>query len=112
MSDVTTYTTFDVAKKCPKCNNYGEIVKENPGSVSHPDSKVYTIRCETKLCRWYNTTWIVEVDKDGKVPVRDIGHTQKRFPERKGADVLAEKMLKSIEAEEEVSGRGRELSDE
>lgn len=62
-------TTFDIAKKCPRCGNYGAIVGERPRGGD--GSKLYTLLCETVLCTWYNTTWVVEVNAEGKVPTRD-----------------------------------------
>jgi hypothetical protein len=34
--------------------------------------------CENKQCRWFGTTWIVQVDKDGSIPIREQG--AKQFP--------------------------------
>ncbi len=71
-------TTLDKAKKCPKCHNYGEQTHE--GRTTDPKIKAYVFKCTHKVCLWYDTTWIVTVDEDGKVPMMDIGHTKKIWP--------------------------------
>lgn len=77
---------------------------------------MYTIRCENKLCTWADTTWIVEVDAEGRVPVRDTGHVPKRFVSREKTGVVDPAKMKAymdrIRGEEEVSRRGRELPNE
>ena len=71
-------TTLATAKKCPKCNQVGEQVGEAP--TSDPKYTGYVFTCLYKLCVWFETNWIVTVDEDGKVPVRDTGHIKKSFP--------------------------------
>ena len=72
-------TTLAVAKKCPKCNNTGTLVKKSP--TGDPSLEGHVYMCETKTCLWGGTTWIVMVNDEGKVPVMDIGHEKKLFPE-------------------------------
>jgi hypothetical protein len=59
----------------------GETVNSN--TVRSPQGKpvqMLTMQCQNLHCRWYMTNWIVQVDEDGKVPVRDSGHEPKTFP--------------------------------
>ena len=70
-------TTQATASKCPKCNNVGDVVTEQP--TENPKIKGIVYQCNYKLCEWYNSRWIITVDEDGFVPTRDIGHTPKRF---------------------------------
>lgn len=74
-------TTLDSAKKCPKCNNYGDQVHQGP--TTDPKITGYIFKCMHKLCLWYDTTWVVTADEDGKVPMMDIGHTKKIWPGRR-----------------------------
>lgn len=73
-------TTLAVARKCPKCNNVGTLVKQS--KTADPEYTGYIFMCETKICLWGGTTWVVTADSEGVVPVRDIGHVDKTFPDR------------------------------
>ena len=72
-------TTLSTASKCPKCNNTGEIVKQSP--TRDPRITGYVYKCTHSLCLWYNTTWLVTADDDGKVQEAKIG-TERLFPKR------------------------------
>ncbi len=71
-------TTLATARKCPKCNNTGELILKQPTET--PELTGYVYQCNYKLCVWLGTRWVVTVDKDDKVPTRDTGHDPKRFP--------------------------------
>lgn len=71
-------TTETVARKCPKCNRQGEQVGMNRGADGK--TRVITMRCTTKLCRWGGTNWIYSLDESGKVPEHD--YETKVFPTR------------------------------
>ncbi len=71
-------TTLQTARKCPKCNNEGAMVTQQPTET--PKLTGYVFQCENKVCPWYTTRWVVTADEDDKVPVRDTGHDPKRFP--------------------------------
>ena len=71
-------TTLSKASKCPKCNNVGDLILQKPTNDPRYTGNVY--KCMYKLCLWYDTTWVVTVDEDGKGHMRDIGHTQKIYP--------------------------------
>ena len=73
-----TETTLKTAKKCPKCNNLGELIKQE--RTSDPELTGYVYQCNYKLCTWFGTRWVVTSDKNDVVPTRDIGHDPKRFP--------------------------------
>lgn len=79
--NVSGTTTHDSAKKCPKCGNYGTLVKEEKTLDLRYKGYVYT--CENGRCTWAGTNWVVMVDEDGRVPMMDIGHTKKMFPKLK-----------------------------
>ena len=71
-----TDTTLDEAKRCPKCEEPGRP----DGSRGGPNrSTVYTYRCMNGRCKWYDTTYIVQVNADGTIP-DPTTHRQKNFP--------------------------------
>jgi hypothetical protein len=63
-------TTFEEAKKCPKCGKPGEDagVRRAPGNLGSQGVTLHTIFCRTELCRWYNTPYYIQVNADGSVP--------------------------------------------
>lgn len=63
-------TTFEEAKCCPRCDRPGEVTSEHPGER---DSKVHVIHCRTEGCKWEDSAWIVQVMKDGSIPLRKPG---------------------------------------
>lgn len=69
-------TTFEEAKRCPRCKFPGEETAVLPGDRG---SKVHTLVCRTPGCPWENTNWIVQVQRDGSIPLRKTG--DKDFPE-------------------------------
>lgn len=70
-----TSVSYDEASRCPKCGNSGELKQQRPG----PDrSEIHILTCQNKVCRWYQTDWVVQRLEDGTVPVRET--TEKTFP--------------------------------
>lgn len=63
-------TTFEEAKRCPKCGNPGRLALDKPGEKR---SRVMVFQCETELCTWFNTGWTVQVNEDGSIPTRKPG---------------------------------------
>jgi hypothetical protein len=62
-------TNLDVASRCPKCDQVGETVS----SFTNPTKKYGTalvLECKTETCSWFETRYVIQVDKDGNVPVR------------------------------------------
>jgi hypothetical protein len=104
-------TTFEEAKRCPKCGIPGEDVSQQ--KVTNRDLKMGTavahvIMCRNDACNWYNTSWIVQVNPDQTVPVMDHSRTEKQFPNRSD-DEVAQRVIASIErqvAQERKSGGG------
>jgi hypothetical protein len=69
--------TWEEARLCPKCSVPGREVSTQPARVS--GSKVVVLQCDNDRCSWHETQWIVQVLKDGSIPVRKPG--AKEFPE-------------------------------
>lgn len=91
----TTDTTYEEAKRCPKCGNPGE---ETTTARGPHGSTVHTFTCRTELCRWYNTGWVVQVNADGSIPLRGAG--EKDFPDlTPGQEAMARAMIEQIEEE-------------
>lgn len=100
-------TTFEEAKRCPKCERPGKDEGAKPGRRA--GVKVHTIRCETQLCRWYNTTWLVQVNEDGSIPeaYSQVGH--KQFPKVSDESItrINEALDRQIAAEKSGQGEVR-----
>lgn len=77
-------TTFEEAKRCPKCDQTGELlstrgVADNEGRPA----KLHILRCQNERCSWFDTDWVVQQLHDGTVPVRE-GMERKTFPQVPG----------------------------
>lgn len=96
--------SFEVASRCPKCDNPGELMSTRPTKDADGNpSKIHILRCENSACRWYDTDWIVQQLEDGTVPVRE-GRMEKTFPAIPGmTQEKAEQQIKDITD----TGRGR-----
>lgn len=71
-----TDTTYDEARRCPKCTELGRDESEKPGPHG---SKLHIIRCLNQRCAWYDTTYVVQVNPDGTVPEANTNRP-KNFP--------------------------------
>lgn len=71
-------TTFEEAKVCPKCNKPGKDTATK--STAKRGVFVHIIQCETVLCPWYETTWLVQVNEDGSVPREYEQLGEKQYP--------------------------------
>lgn len=59
-----TDTTFDEARRCPRCEELGLLGK----STGRRDgSRIHTVTCKNDRCKWYDTSWVVQVMADGSV---------------------------------------------
>ena len=96
-----TGSQWEESKRCPICDRPGEEVATNlPGHkiTNQPDragGKVYTFKCITEMCRWFDTTWIVQVRADGTIPMRAPG--DKQFaPISKAIETMAENEMEDL----------------
>lgn len=87
--------TFEEAKRCPKCDQPGDEQTNEARRNTTNGNMIHVIRCQNERCSWFDTDWVVEVQSDGTVPVRE-GRQQKSFPaypgmttERAEAEVIA-----------------------
>jgi|SRR5882762_5721136 len=68
-------TTFEEAKRCPKCKVAGKLADQRPQGSG---ITVHTFECENSRCERSGERWIVQTNPDGSIPQ----HTQgpKTFP--------------------------------
>lgn len=97
-------TTFEEAKKCPKCGQIGEDVKQTPGRDGRGKPvTVHTIMCRTQLCRWFGTGYLVQVNEDGSIPdaYSGVANSHKQFPtiSQESATKIEENILRQLEIE-------------
>lgn len=85
-------TLEEEARSCPRCDNFGQLVSTHAGPRG---STVRTYMCGTQGCKWYSTTWIVQVNSDGSIPVRNKDRDDKKdFPDftfqggQRGRDIV------------------------
>lgn len=75
-------TTLEEASRCPKCEEPGRYAGERSLGPHGRQGKAKIFECENNRCKWFGTTWIVQVGPDGTIPppttVRD-----KQFKELK-----------------------------
>lgn len=65
--------TWQEAIACPRCGFTGdEAVREmktvTPAEGVTRGGKTHVFYCRNSRCRWYNTSWTVQVNPDGTIP--------------------------------------------
>lgn len=92
-------STYEEAKRCPKCDKPGEVTRDIPaGRGLPPGTRVHEITCRTPLCPWENTPWMVQVNADGSIPPpQDHSKTQKVYVGFEGHDELARKLVDNLQ---------------
>lgn len=74
-------TTFEEAKKCPKCGLPGDDASQQPVQAARGKRAVaHVIYCRNRLCKWFDTSWIVQVNEDGSIPEEYAGMGPKKYP--------------------------------
>jgi len=76
-----TDTTLEEARRCPRCNEPGELGEKRPVSVwgrdgrrimgITPGAMLHLFYCRNKRCKWFNTPWEVQINPDGTIPPPD-----------------------------------------
>src|SRR5258708_28647081 len=75
VDDSSTDSTFERAKRCPRCGQPGELsntIKNYP----RPGAEVATYVCVNELCITRGEGWIIQVNADGTIPERQEGPKQ------------------------------------
>lgn len=72
-------TTLEEVQRCPQCDFPGEVTRH--GHLSGTERRSYSLIffCRNKRCRWYDTSWIVQVRADGTFPPA-LRKRPKQFP--------------------------------
>ncbi len=68
---MTELPTYETACICPKCSLPGQVVKKMvPDKVANlpQGTMIHMIYCRTEYCKWFNTPWTVQVNRDGSIP--------------------------------------------
>lgn len=70
-------STLEEASRCPRCEQAGKYVGER--SLRDPrQGKLKVFSCENTRCKWYNTTWTIQVAPNGTIPPPTL-EREKRF---------------------------------
>jgi len=77
--------TWVEASKCPRCGLTGDHVKAETRQLSAGrgvtrGAVLHKLYCRNSRCRWYNTSWEVQVNPDGTIPDPDAPRRGKQFP--------------------------------
>jgi hypothetical protein len=90
-------TTFEEAKCCPKCKEPGED-RKTESVPNKPGVTLHWIYCATARCKWFDTPWAVQVNKDGSIPP-ETNHTGKPkiYQGFEGHDQMANQILIAAE---------------
>lgn len=96
-------TTFEEAKKCPRCGLPGDDTSQVPAARQ---AVVHVIFCRNSACRWFNTSWLVQVNKDGSIPTAEHQKNEdKKFPVDARLAAQAEEIQRAMRADREAQTR-------
>ena len=78
----TSETTFEEAKRCPKCQQPGDDVSSTEKYSPNKGEMVtvHVIYCRNQICPWLNTAWVVQVNADGSIPAAYEQLGDKQYP--------------------------------
>lgn len=60
-------TTWEEARKCPKCQLSGEP-QGGPRPSLREGVKILNVFCKNEQCTWFGTSWLVQINEDGSIP--------------------------------------------
>jgi hypothetical protein len=72
-----TETTLEEARRCPKCEQPGDLTVVTPAparrggrrTAIQPGTTFHHFTCRNKRCKWYDTVCrVVQVNPDGSIP--------------------------------------------
>lgn len=58
--------TWEEASRCPRCDQAGEAGVAQQSRK--PGVKVIPVFCRNEHCRWFDTSWLVQINPDGSIP--------------------------------------------
>ncbi len=95
-------TTLEEAKRCPICKEPGEHTGTSRGQ-DFDKSTVNEFTCKNERCRWFETSWLVQVRPDGSIAERAQGARgqDKQFnPMSNDALARGQRMMEDIQQED------------
>jgi hypothetical protein len=102
-------TTYEEAKKCVKCGLPGEEVSKTPVRSGElpKGTQAAIIYCRTTNCPWQDTSWVVQINPDGSVPMADHSKKQdKQFTGLRPNTPEEKRILNYLNREEEIQRTG------
>jgi len=104
-----TDTTYEEARRCPKCTFPGDLIKKTlaPQTATR-GAQLHHFRCMNERCKWFEEICrIVQVNPDGSIPP-PLTKRDKQFP---AVPDLSKQVNESLERQlaAELSG-GAELN--
>lgn len=108
-------TTYEEAKRCPRCGIPGDHTSTTPGKDRRGKPvSIHMIFCRTEGCRWENTSWVIQVNPDGSIPQPDSERDamrEKAFPKRLELPGDEQRIIQAIErqVQAEIQPGGGEI---
>lgn len=96
-------TTIEEARRCPRCEQPSALQKKMRGKT--PGQEVEIRICENERCKWFDTTWLVTINADGTIPVRQPGPKEFDIPAER-MDTVGRHYIEQVQ-EEFKSGQAR-----
>ena len=94
-------STYEEAKRCPKCSQPGEVgpIYPAPEQARLPKgTTIHVVYCRNKLCTWFDTAWNVQVNPDGSVPPpKNHRGEPKLYAGVKDHDTLADRIVRGMQ---------------
>lgn len=101
-----TDTTFEEAKRCPKCGQPGEDRNMRPAPKIR-GAMIHIVYCVNKLCTWNETCWMVQVNSDGTVPPpSDHRGEPKTYVGFENHDQMARDIRANLESQRQAEMKG------
>lgn len=104
----TTLSTYENAKKCPKCGQPGKEGRSFQAPASFPrGTKIVMIVCMSQLCPWFDSPWMVQVNPDGTVPPpKDHTGEKIEYVGFEGHDEEAAQLIMDLKVNEQLKQNG------
>jgi hypothetical protein len=105
-------SNYEDASRCPKCRTPGKLVNKRsvPSAGLPPGTQVHVFLCPNERCRWFDTKWLVQVDRDGTVPPEqnhtrtDPVYTHNATAERDARDIANVRRMLEQERDRQRDG--------
>jgi hypothetical protein len=107
-SKQSTTASYEDATRCPKCGMPGHVRSKQPVLGRAKGTQLHLTFCENEVCQWYDTSWPVQVNPDGTVPVFEHHDPRdKAYPKRMITDEATDKTIKALSRQLELEQGGR-----